>query len=498
MICVSIGRTRHKMVVLEHRALAEKGAELVELRLDWLSRPPNIARLLHDRPTACVVTCRRQSDRGRWKWSEEQRLSLLRTAIVADVEYVDLEDDIAGSIRRFPGGETKRIISHHDFEQTPENLNEIHARMCRLDPDLIKIVTMANAPSDIVRMLRLVKSSSVPTIGFCMGELGAASRVLCGKYGSPFTYASFSNERELAPGQISFGEMKHLYRYDSINRETQVFGVIGDPIAQSYSPLIHNAAYRKEKMNCVYLPFRVPRDSLEQTLQEFQWLGVRGYSVTIPHKEAVAEHAATHSEMVQQIGAANTLYSRNGVWSTENTDYAAALYCVESALEQAHEIDDDLAGKKVLLLGAGGVARAIGHTLLRQECDVAITNHNNKRAQQLSAVLGCKHVKWENRASELIDILINCTPIGMYPDSIDETPFAVNWIRDGIVVFDTVYNPENTLLLKEARQRDCTTVSGLEMFVRQAAAQFELFTGKPAPVDTMREALRRGISAVNV
>lgn len=495
MICVSIGRTRHKMVVLEHRALAEKGAELVELRLDWLSRQPDLPRLLADRPTACVVTCRRQTDRGRWRFSEEQRLAVLRAAIVAEVEYVDLEHDVAGKIPRY--GKTKRIISHHNFDQTPVDLPEIHARMCKLDPDVVKLVTMANSPSDVVRMLRVVESARVPTVGFCMGELGLASRVLCGKYGSPFTYASFSKERELAPGQIVFGEMKHLYRYDEINADTQVFGVLGDPIAQSHSPLVHNAAFRKAGLNAVYLPFRVPGDALEQTLRDFAWLDVQGYSVTIPHKEAVARWADVPSETVQNVGAANTLYPRGGKWHAENTDHAAALQCIRDGLGSNPELGEDLAGLKVVILGAGGVARAVAHGLLAAGCDVTITNHHYARAKTLAAELDCKAVKWENRASELADVLVNCTPVGMYPDRIDETPYKINWIRDGMLVFDTVYNPENTLLLKEARQRDCPTASGLDMFVRQAAAQFELFTGRPAPFEYMRETLRRGISAVN-
>ena len=149
MICVSIGRTRHKMVTAEHRALAAKGAELVELRLDWLSQPPDLERLLKDRPTPCIVTCRRQVDRGRWKGTEQQRQSLLRAAIWAEVEYVDLEDDVGGSIPR--RGKTKRIISHHDFEETPQELEAIHAKMCDLDADIVKLVTMANSPSDVVR-----------------------------------------------------------------------------------------------------------------------------------------------------------------------------------------------------------------------------------------------------------------------------------------------------------------------------------------------------------
>jgi 3-dehydroquinate dehydratase/shikimate dehydrogenase len=236
MICVSIGRTRHKMVVLEHRALAEQGAQLVELRLDWLANTPDLSFLLAERPTPVVMTCRRPQDQGRWRGSEEQRLALLRAAIVAGVEYVDIEEDVAGSIRRY--GNTKRIISYHNFTETPEDLEDIHERLTKCDPDVVKIATMANSTIDAVRMLRLVADSKVPTVGFCMGEMGLMSRVLCGKYGAPFTYASFSQERELAPGQIPFKQMREVYHYDRIDANTRVFGVLGDPISQTLSPIV--------------------------------------------------------------------------------------------------------------------------------------------------------------------------------------------------------------------------------------------------------------------
>lgn len=523
MICVSIGRTRHKMMIAEQQALAEKGAELVELRLDWLSRPPDLTRLLKDRPTPCIVTCRRQNERGRWRGSEEGRLALLRTAIVEGVEYVDLEEDVATQIPRY--GTTQRIISSHDFEETPENLEEIHARLRRLDPDIVKLVTMANSPSDVVRMLSLVKEAETPTIGFCMGEVGVASRILCGKYGAPFTYASFSDERELAPGQISYEQMKTVYRFDEINGQTQVFGVIGDPIAHSLSPLIHNAAYRDQQLNCVYLPFRVPRHALAGTFEDFQWLDVRGYSVTIPHKEAVVAMADRCDGPVRDIGAANTLFrGGDGTWHAANTDYDAALASLQMGLQSNRASgaqhpgsreatsppsssvpdavsvrdtfrDSSLAGKKVVMLGAGGVARAIGLGLVRAGASLTISSRTHERAIRLAEDLGCQQLKWEHRSTALADILINCTPVGMHPE-VDETPFPGNWLREGMLVFDTVYNPEHTLLLKQARERGCRTVSGVEMFVRQAAVQFEYFTGHPASLDQMRETFRRGISAV--
>ncbi len=494
MICVSIGRTRHKMVILEHRALAERGAELVELRIDWLSREPDIPRLLRDRPTGCIVTCRRQSDRGRWRGSEEQRLALLRTAIVEGAEYVDLEDDIAGKIPRY--GETKRIVSHHNFEETPDDLADIHAQMCQLDPDIIKLVTMANTPADMVKMLQLVDSAKVPTVGFCMGELGMASRVLCGKYGSPFTYACFSRERELAPGQIAFEDMQQLYDYERINGDTQVMGVLGDPLAQSLSPLLHNTAFRERGMNCVYLPFRVPRHALRPTLDAFDWLDIRGYSVTIPHKGGVLEKARQQDDAVSAIGAANTLVRDDaGQWTASNTDYEAALASVRLGMCPDDPSAANLSGKKVLVLGAGGAARAVVLGMVRSGAVVTIANRNASRAAELATEFKCQHVGWENRGSVYADILINCTPVGMHPH-VNDTPFPMNWLRDGMLVFDTVYNPENTLLLKQARSHQCLTVSGLEMFVRQAAAQFERFTGEPAPLELMRETARKGISAV--
>lgn len=496
MICVSIGRTRHKMVSLEHQALAQKGAELVEFRLDYLSHLPDLGRLLKDRPTPVVITIRRAEDKGRWRDSEEQRQTLLRQAIVQGVEYVDLEWDIATQIRRY--GKTKRIISYHNFNETPEDLADIHAKMTKLDPDIIKLATMANSPGDMVRMLQLVKHSSVPTAGFCMGEFGMASRVLCGKYGSPLTYATFSKDRELAPGQLSFDEMHRLYGFDRINADTQVFGVLGDPLSHTYSPLIHNSAFQHLGINAVYVPFRVPKDKLQATLREFDWLDVKGYSVTIPHKEDVISKADLSDEAVRTIGAANTLWKDAGAqWHATNTDYLAALQTLSIGLESDPDNHFVLAGKRVMMLGAGGVARAIGAGVVKNGGILMIASRSHSRAKELAEGLGCQHVLWENRGAQYADVLVNCTPVGMHPN-VEDSPFADNWLREGMLVFDTIYNPENTLLIKQAKQRECRTVTGLEMFIRQAAAQFELFTGQPAPIEHMRETLRRELSPVRL
>ena len=421
---------------------------------------------------------------------------------MAGAEYVDLEEDIATKIRRY--GKTKRIISHHNFDETPLDIEHIHARMCQLDPDLIKLVTTAHSPVDSVRMLRLVAQAKVPTIGFCMGELGVFSRILAGKFGSPFTYATFSKDRELAPGQLSFDEMRKIYRYDEIGPDTDVFGVLGDPIGHSLSPLIHNAAFKALGLNHVYVPFRVPKDVLNFTLDQFKWMPVKGYSVTLPHKEAILGQVLNFDGPVADIGAANTLYRDDqGAWWAANTDYDAALASLQLGLQgdsagsDAAQVPPEelLMGKKVLMLGAGGVARAVGMGVVRAGAALTIANRSNARAVELAGQLGCQQIQWENRASIFTDILINCTSVGMHPD-LNQTPFAENWLREGMRVFDTVYNPEQTLLIKQAKLRNCRVVTGVEMFVRQAAAQFVKFTGREAPLDVMRDTLRRGISAV--
>ncbi len=467
MICVSIARGRHKHVLAEHRHLCREGAQLVELRLDYISSEINLKRLLTDRPSPVIITCRREKDGGKYKGTEEARLMLLRTAIVEGVEYVDLEEDVAGKIPRY--GKTKRIVSLHDFRKTPEDLEAIHARLAALDADIVKIATMANQPHDNVRMLQLVKNSKVPTVGICMGDMGTPSRILSGRFGAPFTFATFHHERTLAPGQLSFQQMTETYRYEEITPQTQLYGVIGDPIGHSLSPLIHNAAFKRAGIDAVYVPFRVPREHLNQFLDDCPALGIRGLSVTIPHKEAVLAKATTRDEASDGIGAANTLLWGDEGIAASNTDWQAAMDSLMQAWEEHNGGPTPLAGRLGLVLGAGGAARAVAFGLKRAGAEVVLSSRTLERALQLAGALKCKAVDWAARHSLPADVLVNCTPVGMHPN-VDESPIQKTFLKPAMLVFDTVYNPENTLLIKEARERLCPTVSGLEMFIQQAAA----------------------------
>ena len=492
MICVSIGRGRHQHMIAEHRYIVECGARLVELRIDYIDGEVNLKRLISNRPCPVVVTCRREIDGGKYSGGEEQRITLLRTAIAEGVEYIDIEEDIVADIPRF--GKTKRIVSLHDFRKTPTNLEEIHHRLGSLDPDIIKICTMANHPQDNLRMLNLVRDSQLPTIGICMGDIGIPSRVLAGRFGAPFTYATFHHERTLAPGQLSYQQMTEVYRYDRINAETEVYGVVADPIGHSLSPLIHNKAFQQAKLNKVYIPCRVPREDLSGFIDKATEMGVKGLSVTIPHKEKVIEKLTETDEAVRGIGAANTVVFDGRKRLGYNTDYQAAMSSLESAADIDAKNEKPFHGKTALVMGAGGVGKAIAFGLLRRGAQVVLTDGVPRHATELADRFDCRWVEWSQRHTVTADLLVNCTPVGMHPE-VDETPYDRHHLRPSMIVFDAVYNPENTLLVKHARSRNCKVVTGVDMFVRQAALQFKLFTGRDAPADLMRDVIKRATGA---
>lgn len=497
MICVSIGRGRHRHVIAEHKHLADNGVQLVELRVDFIQGPVQIKRLLKDRPCPVIITCRRDSEGGRWEQSEEARLLLLRTAIVEGADYVDLEDDIAAKVPRY--GKTKRIVSHHDFGKTPSDLTLLHKRLAAMDADIVKIATMANHPTDNLRMLELVHSSRVPTVGICMGDIGVPTRILAGRAGAPFTFATFQDDRVMAPGQIGWRQMRDVYRYDAVTSATRVYGVVADPVAHSLSPVVHNAALAAAGIDAVYVPFRVPAEQFDEFLANAPRWPLAGLSVTIPHKETVLRHCRRQDDLVKAIGAANTLaFGPDGI-AAFNTDATAAVESLDAAIAEQELLADasSMPVKTALVLGAGGAARAVAFGLKRKGIDVTVTSRTAERADKIAAAVGCKAVAWNSRYRLPYDCLVNATPVGMHPN-VDETPYEKDHLRPYMIVFDTVYNPESTLLVKEARAIGCRTITGVEMFVRQAAIQFRIWHGvDPAP-QVMREALKRATASAKL
>ena len=339
MICVTIGRGRHTSLIEEWQAAAKAGAELVELRIDCLRRDPDLKRLFKERPTPMVFTVRRSVDGGMWRGQEEKRQQLLREAIALGVDYVDLESDVADKIRRF--GKTKRIVSYHNLKSTPADLTEIAEQCATCDPDVVKVATAAHGFEDAARVLRLGATfTKHPTIAIAMGEVGTFTRILGAKFGAPFTYAGFNPERIFAAGMLHFANLKNDYGYDQINAQTEVYGVIGDPIGHSLSPAIHNAGFRKLGLNKVMAPFQVPAGELDMFFEEMEWVGVKGCSVTIPHKVDVIPLLDHTEDSVERTGSCNTVArNEDGTWTGYNTDYQAAMESLEAVLGKVEDSD---------------------------------------------------------------------------------------------------------------------------------------------------------------
>jgi 3-dehydroquinate dehydratase/shikimate dehydrogenase len=384
--------------------------------------------------------------------------------------------------------------------------------MCKQDADIVKIAVKVHKPEDNLRLLALLRFPPRPTVAFGLGDMGFPSRILGAKYAAPFAYAAFNKERGIAPGLLSYQEIKQIYHYHTLDPDTQVFGVVGDPIAHSLSPLVHNVAFRKLNINAVYLPFRVPRGEFAAFVKAFDKLPVQGYSVTIPHKEAAAALPnVVLDPTAQRTGAANTLVRHeDGSFAAYNTDYDGILDALRdywakppeallatSPIYHAEGEDRPFAAKVVLVLGAGGVARAAVCALQKEGSAVTVASRTADRALDLAQEFGCRQIDWSARNSFSCDVVVNCTPVGVHPD-VDESPLHNSALKRGMTIFDAVYTPENTLLVKEARARGCHVVTGVDLFVRQAARQFKLFTDKPAPIDLIRQVVKRALSPVTV
>ena len=484
MICIPI-IANNLEDALHNMAEASMIADIIELRIDYI-KDVDLKRLLEKRTKPVIVTNRPDREGGKFDGSEEERIALLKLAIRLQADYVDIEHDSIQNIRRDTVHRvpTKIIVSYHNFCKTPDDLTDIYKRLSQSGADIVKIVTHANSITDNVRIYRLLQQSQIPMISFCMGELGIISRILYKRFGSYFTFASLRTGKESAPGQISIHELLNTYQARMQDKHSAIYGLIGNPISHSISPIIHNTLFKELNINGIYVPFKV--DNIGDFIREFRGLDVKGYSVTIPHKESVVNHLDAIDLIAKKIGAVNTIVNKDGRLVGFNTDCEAAIKVLEGVdLVSTKSLGETyLKEKKVTIIGAGGVARAIAFGLKERQAQITIINRNHERAQSLARDVGCLVRKFDEPQALDTDILINATPVGMFP-KINETPIDKNKLKPNMIIFDTIYNPIETKLLKEAKAQGCKTINGLSMFVHQAAAQFKLWTGQMPSVETI-------------
>ena len=481
MICIPITSASMEQALADI-ALAQPCADYIELRLDLIA-DFDLSALISAAGKPCIVTNRCKIDGGQFKGSEEERVQSLRDAIDLGADFIDIEtttvSPLLRSVLEAPRQKSKIILSHHDFTGTPKDIVPLYEIMRQTPADILKIVTYARDINDniiLFQLLEKAKEDGQAIIALCMGEKGEVSRILSPLMGGLLTFGSLEKGKESAPGQIPASTLRNIYRAHEARPGEKIYGVIGDPVAKSMGYLVHNRAFAKSGLPHIYVPFHVT--NVEKFFQEFKKY-FAGLSVTMPHKESVMRLMGKIEPTAEAIGAVNTVVMENGVWVGHNTDCVGALKALE-----AH---GSLKGKNVLIIGAGGTAKAIGHGVISQGAALTVTYHRDKaKGEKLAADLRCGLVNIRQPGDAKIDILINCSPAGMAPN-INETPFPARLLKKETLVFDSVYNPMETRLIKDARSAGCATISGVELFVNQAAAQFELWTGQKAPIEEMRE-----------
>ncbi len=483
-LCVAIRGETPAELWQRAAALGEE-SRFVEFRLDSLAKPaaalPGLKDFLsHNRDFTAIATCRRKQYGGSFTGALTAELEILSKAAEAGCQIVDLEVESAEHMKaaqmaRFRAGlravGTSLLISFHDFTRT-KGLEQAADRIQVFEPDYVKVVSTARNLSDNLAVLRLIENRSLSShvVGIAMGEEGLLSRALGPRAGAAFTFASPDDGTETAPGQVTVRTLLDLYRLEQIDQATRLFGVAGYPIGHSLSPLMHNTAFRRESVNAVMLPLKVK--ALDDMLNVIRELPLSGVAVTMPLKEEVLPHLANMDPLTARIGACNTLRTgADGKLYGFNTDVAGVVRPLERRMR--------LHGARIVVLGAGGAARAAVFGLVEQGAEVFVVNRTHEKAVSLARKAKAKSLKQDQLAKQKFDVLINTTPCGMTGIKqalpIKETELNAN------LVFDMVYNPLDTPLLRLAHKRGLHIISGLEMFVQQGARQFEIWTGKPAP-----------------
>jgi 3-dehydroquinate dehydratase / shikimate dehydrogenase len=551
-ICVPIMVEDHDESIRDATLAAEFGADLVEFRVDvYFEDKDESTDLLQDRidrvlelikasPLPCIVTCRPHWEGGEYHGDDDERVSMYEALGTSDhpPAYIDVELATytrSANIRQkinlavnHPKQQrtvsTRLILSTHDFEQRPSDLTRKLLQMQDEDAcSVIKIAYRARSIRDNIELFEILQNQTKPTIALGMGEFGVMSRILAPKFGGFLTFASLRNESTTAPGQITIDELINLYRFRSIKPTTKVYGIIGWPITQSMSPMVHNAGFEQIGWDGVYVPMPVEGsyESFKATVlamtDESQKLNFEGASITVPHKEHLVQlipevHERNHTEIP---GAANTIAYELEEWVDEDDVYNRYIWGPQIANTDTIAIRNllleylsTLSGHRIMIFGAGGVARAVVAETTQRGNMVFIVNRDHKRALDLAAEMtkGDKSFSSHSYAIESSDInknncdlYINCTPVGMTdgpdPDGLSIPIPDMPQLAPETVFFDTVYNPIETPMLKAAKERGYQTIDGASMFVKQAAAQFEIWTGHAAPEDLFDQLVREKLGA---
>lgn len=503
-ICVSVcAETADETIAKIRRA--DEFADVIEVRFDclpkaeieWLLRPlegtSNSIKELTDRP---IVSTFRPKVQGGYR-----ELSLTERADFwsgNETSYCDVEEEFGDDTRNCLSG--SRICSFHDLSGVPANIEAIFDRLAATGAEIIKIAVQADDIIDAIPVWKLLEHvrrygelSPQRVIPIAMGQAGKWTRVLGLAYGAYLTYGSLDDGDETAPGQITARDLIEIYRVRELDQETKVFGVVGDPVSESVSTYMHNPAFASAGVNAVFIPLMVKdldefiRRMVRRETREVE-LNFGGFSVTMPHKQAIIKHLDAIDPMAEKIGAVNTVKIDGDKLTGYNTD-------AHGFITPLRDKFGDLNGARVAVVGAGGAARACVFALKQENALVTVVARDEKKGQDFA---GEFDIDWtalsrvkdqSSKIADNFDIVVDTTPLGMKGPFENEALFTADELKGVKFVYDIVTRPVDTPLIREAKAAGIPAIGGLEMVVAQGAEQFEIWTGMTPPVSTMKEAV---------
>jgi 3-dehydroquinate dehydratase/shikimate dehydrogenase len=504
-ICISLCETT---VAAFKRAItaAVEVCDLIEVRLDCLDplelETGLITKLLQEAACESILTFRPSQEGGQRQLDDETRQAFWSDAIFSE-SFFDVELDLAEKFNTIetasylPIDWSRTICSHHDFVGVPAKLDQIYDRMAATPAGVLKIAVQATDATDCLPLFQLLeraRNDGREMIAIAMGTAGVATRVLGPSRGAFLTYASLGDASSTAPGQISIGELTEVYRIDKVDRQTQIFGLIGLPVSHSVSPRMHNAAFAAANINGVFIPFGVGdvtaflKRMIHPRTRELNW-NARGLSVTAPHKLAVMDQLDWIEPAAQEIGAVNTIVVEAEALHGYNTDARGFIQPLAQKL-------GNLKDARCAVIGAGGAASAALWSLKQTGAKAVVFARDAAKASAVAERFGAASNTLDAAKFEGFDVVVNATPLGTLGQFENDAPAIASQLRGARLAYDLVYNPTETMFLRAARDAGCETLGGLAMLVAQAAEQFRLWTSTEASEDVMYQAAERGLQVL--
>jgi 3-dehydroquinate dehydratase / shikimate dehydrogenase len=506
LICVPVCEGR-AVDLRQAMAEASEVADIIELRLDYLQGDElfkalrNLPSLISASARPIIVTLRSVEQGGEREMDNLTRIIFWVEHFLYGKPHVglaDMELDLALLFQQRERAEGRKLLdwervicSQHYFANAPADLFDVYERMAATPAHIIKIAVRVEDATEclsIFQLLEHARQTGREMIAIAMGEAGMMTRILAPSRGAFLTYGSMDAAHASAPGQLSARDLRDVYRIHQLDSETEILGLIGSPVIQSHSPRMHNAAFARLDLNAVYIPFEVKdadefmRRMAHPLTREMKWK-LRGLSVTAPHKLVVMKHLDWIEPSAQKIGAVNTIVVEDENLRGYNTD-------VVGFLSPLRERGFNLRDARCAVIGAGGAARCVLWGLRQEGASVTLFARDVEKAKPVAERFNAECEKLQDATFADFDLVVNATPLGMRGKNEDETPATAEQLRGARLAYDLVYNPRDTRFLREARIAGCDGLDGLAMFLAQAAEQFRLWTGKAAPLDVMKKALK--------